>query len=177
MRKEPLLLGLARRRDEFLKFLRSRTPPDIEPEDVFQQALVIATRKIGQVREADRVNAWFFKILRNVAADEYARWRFREEKMQQLEETDVPLVEPLFCTCSLKLMETLPDAYADVLRRIDIGEETIEEVARATATTTNNVTVRLHRARKALRARLLEVCGTTSLRACLDCACNEPKQV
>jgi hypothetical protein len=39
--------------------------------------------------------------------------------------------------------------------------------------TTNNAMVRLHRARRALRSLLQEHCGTTSLRACLSCVCEE----
>jgi RNA polymerase sigma-70 factor (ECF subfamily) len=33
--------------------------------------------------------------------------------------------------------------------------------------------VRLHRARTALKARLKQHCGTTSVGSCVDCGCDE----
>jgi RNA polymerase sigma-70 factor (ECF subfamily) len=55
---------------------------------------------------------------------------------------------------------------------VDIDEESLEDAARALATTPNNAKVRLHRARKTLRAALLSYCKTDSVRACQSCACD-----
>lgn len=62
---------------------------------------------------------------------------------------------------------------AEMLRRVDIEEKPLPGVAEALGITVNNATVRLHRARKALREQLQAFCGTDSMRACLDCACND----
>lgn len=170
-----LLAVLAARRAEFVDFLRRRTRSDADPEDLLQQALLTATQKIDQLRDTDLVVAWFYKILRRVLANHHARWAVRQDKLPILE-AEVNAATPeetAWCACSLGLIESLPAQYAEVLRRIDIGEEDVTDVAASLGTTTNNVAVRLHRARKSLRERLLSFCGTTSISTCLDCGCED----
>ena len=74
---------------------------------------------------------------------------------------------------SLGQLDRIRPEYADMLRRVDIDEERLPEVASSLGITVNNATVRLHRARKALRDQLRSFCGVDSLRACLDCSCDE----
>jgi RNA polymerase sigma-70 factor (ECF subfamily) len=75
------------------------------------------------------------------------------------------------CSCSLKILDRLPTPYTEILRRVDVEETSLSDVAALLGITVNNATVRLHRARKALRRQLSESCGTTSLRSCLHCGC------
>jgi RNA polymerase sigma-70 factor (ECF subfamily) len=169
-KRAELLVLLAARRPEFLAFLRRRLRLGSDPEDLFQQALLLATDRLGQLRDPGLVVPWFYRMLRRVLADH--RVECAREKGRQAPERDLPVPDPIVtCACSLTVMATLPAQYAEVLRRVDIGEEKLAEVAESLGTTVNNATVRLHRARKALRGRLRESCGTTSARACLDCAC------
>jgi RNA polymerase sigma-70 factor (ECF subfamily) len=169
-----LLRLLASRRLEFLAFLRRRVRAGMDPEDLLQQALLVATAKIGQLRDPELVGPWFYRIMRRALADHHAASSLRERKRPVLEaeNRDVPPETPVTCACSLGLVDSLPAQYADVLRRVDVAEEDLATVASSLGTTTNNATVRLHRARKALRRRLLAHCGTTSARSCLDCACG-----
>ncbi len=76
------------------------------------------------------------------------------------------------CACSLGLLACLSPAHQQVLRRVDIKQEAIVSVAASLGITVNNAIVRLHRARKKLRAKLLEYCGTSSVASCLDCSCE-----
>lgn len=98
------------------------------------------------------------------------RWsvtnRCREEHVS-------PVVEEDVCACSLALMKSLPESYADIIRRVDIEGAGLAEVAGILRIATGNAAVRLHRARRALRARLREHCGVESMRQCLSCICNE----
>ena len=70
------------------------------------------------------------------------------------------------------LLPALRPEYADVLRRVDLAGERPAEVARALGLTANNAMVRLHRARKALRADLQRSCRTCADHGCLDCSCG-----
>ena len=169
---EPLAV-LAARRNEFVAFLRRRVGSQIDPEDLLQEALLVATHKIGQLRAPELAVAWFYTILRRVLADHHARWAIRQEKrpLLEAEANAAVLEEPAKCGCSLGLIETLPPQYAEILRRVDVGEEDLATVATSLGTTTGNAAVRLHRARKALRQRLLSSCGTTSISSCLSCDC------
>jgi len=50
-----------------------------------------------------------------------------------------------------------------------------QDGAAALGTTPGNFRVRLHRARKAVAAKLTEVCGTCAAHHCLDCSCKSHK--
>jgi RNA polymerase sigma-70 factor (ECF subfamily) len=165
------LARLVQRREHFLAFLRRRTKPD-EADDLLQLAYVRATSKIDSLRDEGLAEAWFFSILRRILADhadDVARQRYCSDAPELASDTPEPRTT---CDCSLQLMEKLPAQYAEILHRIDVLDETVEDAAAALATTPGNVLVRLHRARKALRGRLLEQCGTTSSRRCIDCQCE-----
>jgi RNA polymerase sigma-70 factor (ECF subfamily) len=164
-----LLDRLCARRGELAAFVGRRVPPGIDPEDLLQEALFLAARGIASVREPDRIVPWFYRILRRVLADSYGR----AERVDALStEANAPTgSEGALCDCAVTALDGLAPAYADVLRRVYLDDEEPAAVARALGTTTNNVTVRLHRARDALRRRLREQCGTTSARTCISCAC------
>jgi RNA polymerase sigma factor (sigma-70 family) len=167
-----LLAVLASRRGELVEFLRRRTRSDVDVEDLLQQAFLRATQKIAQLQESHLVVPWFYTILRRTLADHHARWAIRQDKLPLLEaQASAALGEASTCACSLALLESLPPQYIAILRRIDLDEEEVGAVAGSLGTTVNNVTVRLHRARKALRQRLFACCGTTSTKTCFDCWC------
>lgn len=67
-----ILLVVVRERAKHLAFVR-RMAPSVEPEDVLQLALLRAARHLDDVREGDRLEAWFWRILRNTIADENER--------------------------------------------------------------------------------------------------------
>lgn len=170
-----LLRMLGERRPEFLGFVKKRVRSGADAEDLLQQALVRAAEKIEGLRSDDRIDAWFYRVLRNTIADHRAAWATREAKLGELarEAIDATPDEAAICGCSMGVMEKLRPEYATMLRRVDIDEESIENVAASLHISTNNAKVRLHRARKALRDELLSWCGTDSVRACQDCACDD----
>lgn len=163
-------------RPAFLAFLRVRVPSAADAEDIFQQSLLKAAQHAGDVRDRGRTRAWFFQILRHTLADEHARAAAAEAKLDALgPATEEPIPEqPAICACCLRRLDSLRPEYADVLRRVDLGDELLADVATALGITVNNATVRLHRARKALRDQLRAFCGTESARACADCGCDVP---
>lgn len=171
---EPLLSReLAAEREAYLAFVRARVGSSADAEDVLQQALVRATARAGDLRDRGRLRAWFFQILRRTIADHHADRALREMLVSGV--NDVEEAGPDdggTCACSLGQLELLRPEYAEILRRVDIEEQPLAVVAQALGVTVNNATVRLHRARKALRERLRAVCGTDSMKACLSCGCE-----
>jgi DNA-directed RNA polymerase specialized sigma24 family protein len=113
-------------------------------------------------------------VLRNTIADHHAEWARWASRLQLVarEASEAPPEEAAVCGCSLGVLDTLHTEYAEILRRVDIDEESLEDAARGVAITPNNAKVRLHRARKALRGALLSYCKTDSVRACQSCACD-----
>ncbi len=167
-RPEPVA-PLVARRAEFVAFIRRRVQPSADAEDILHQCFVRIASRMEQLRDPGLVVPWFYRILRRALADHRAAAVREKWQLQTTEPTASELHER--CACSLTLLATLPEPYAEVLRRVDVGEESLTEVAASLGTTVNNATVRLHRARSALRRRLRESCGTTSSKSCLDCRC------
>lgn len=169
-----LLALLAGQRPAFLAFVRRRVRSGADAEDILQQALLKATSSIDTVRDGERLEAWFYRILRNTVADHHAEWARRETRLEVLarEASEAPPEEAAVCACSLGVLGTLRSEYAEILRRVDVDEESLDDAARAVGITPNNAKVRLHRARKALRGALLSFCGTDSARACASCGCD-----
>ncbi len=173
-RARSLVDELMGERGSLLAFVRGRVRSGADAEDILQQALVKATEHADDVRDPERRRAWFFQILRRTLADHHAQWAMRESKLATLaaDMEEATPEEVAVCACSLGQLNRLRPEYADLLRRVDVEEQPLAEVAHAIGVTLNNATVRLHRARKALREQLRAFCGTDSARACADCGCD-----
>ena len=172
---EPLVRRLLAERDVFLGFVRSRMRTAADAEDVLQQALLKASQHADDLREPAVLRAWFFRILRRTIADhlgEGARQTAKKEALAELVPEPTTLREPAICGCTMGLLKRLRPEYADILRRIDLDEQSLTEAAAALGVRVENATMRLHRARRALREELARFCGTHTLRACLDCGCD-----
>lgn len=134
-----------------------------------------ATRAIERAKtldDSERVLPWLFRVHRNIVIDE-TRKRARQRRLihdaaivsEQPDETEA------ICRCSSAQAKHLPPSYASILALVDLGDLTLAEAAHALGVSRNNAAVRLHRARKALKQRMLDHCGVTSLRDCADCRC------
>lgn len=170
-----LLVMLGERRGEFLAFVNKRVRSGADAEDLLQQALVLAAEKLDTLRANDRLDAWFFRVLRNTIADHHAAWALREAKLDLIarEASEAPPEEAAVCACSLGMLDDIRPDYAAILRRVDIEGESMADAAAHLGLSLANTKVRLHRARKALRDELLARCGSDSVRACQDCSCDD----
>jgi RNA polymerase sigma-70 factor (ECF subfamily) len=87
-------------------------------------------------------------------------------------EPPIDEIKATVCSCLHQLLPTLRPSYAELLRRIDLEGESPQDLSQELNVTPNNLTVRLHRARKALRAELEKACGVCSKHGCIDCTCS-----
>lgn len=144
--------------------------------DVVQVALLKAIGGLDSVRRHESIVPWFHRIVSNVAIDyqrHSAAYRRALEKMAAYDgETAAMSAGKDRCKCLDDVLPTLRPAYAAMLRRVDLEDRRLEEVARQDGLTTNNARVRLHRARRALRRRWTEVCGGPPLERCAPCSCQ-----
>jgi len=110
------------------------------------------------------------------------RRRRREVAMEQTNienlalEPDVEL-DGAICNCLYKLLPTLKPDYAEVVWRADILGEPRDRIAVSLGVTSNNVSVRIHRGRQALKKRLEEMCLTCPVHGFLDCRCDEAEHI
>lgn len=164
----------------FLAFLVPRVGSEAEAEDLLQEAYVRSLERGGQLRDGEKLVPWFYRLLRNALVDR-ARSRAAEARALEahgweLPEAEAPPeLETRLCACVQGLLPTLPPDQADILSRVDLGGATPAQAAQDLAITANAASVRLHRARKALHARLVQTCGTCTEHGCLDCRCGKPK--
>lgn len=158
---------------EFLRFVRARLPSEAEAEELLQAAYAKATERIGTVRDDESTVAWFYRLLRNAIADVgRERRRAKEAPHDPSPDTTDPELYRAVCSCVNDLVPTLKPEWATLVRRVDLEGASVPDVARDEGITPNAAAVRLHRARGALRDKLLVVCGACARHGCLDCGCH-----
>lgn len=165
----------------FLSFLERRVGSREVAEDILQDAFVRGLAGAAKLRDEDSVVAWFYRTLRNALTD---HWRRRAAEQRATDraanagETFAPPADDeilnAVCGCVSRMLETLKPEYADALRRVDLEETSVKAFAEAAGITANNASVRLYRAREALREQIRRSCGTCATHGCLDCTCGEP---
>lgn len=173
---------LIEHRQAFHGFLSKRLDNAAFAEDLLQQCFMKALAHFHSIKQLDRVIPWFYQILRHALIDYYRSQATNANRLQAfLNETEtlgthhVPSLDelqPTICACLDRLVLTLKPGYADLIRRIDLSGESLPVVAKELQITTNNLTVRLHRARQALRQSLENACGICSKHGCLNCTCE-----
>lgn len=169
---------LVRNHDQFLGFLQARLRSREAAEDVLQAALARGLEKGSEIRDNESATAWFYRVLRNALADHYRRNEVEGRALRNAAAgreaaADDPELEKAVCRCMKELMTTLKDEYSEILQRVELEGERIEDVARSEKITPNNAMVRLHRARKALHGRLVQTCGACTEHGCLECHCKD----
>jgi len=163
----------------FLSFLERRVGSRDVAEDILHDSYLRGLRGASEIRDRESVIAWFYRVLRNAIIDHYrsrgAEQRAHERVLATAETSEDAVDEELLrevCGCVEMLMETIRPAYARVLRRIDQDGLTVRAFAEEEGISPNNASVRLHRAREALRHQVIRTCGTCGVHGCVDCACR-----
>jgi len=163
-------------RQRFLSFVRSRVGDRQTAEDILQAAYARAVEKAGTLRSGDLLIPWFYRILRNTITDRHRRmdaesrglqqWR-RDPASQQAQEGRRPV-----CSCVRAAMASLNPRYVQILNEVEVGGRRVVDFATAEGLSAVNASVRLHRARRLLTARLLQICRSCADDACADCDCG-----
>ena len=176
-RNQDLLSRWEAMRERFAAHLRSRGWSTADAEDLFGEALLKGMDKSENLASDDAAEAWFWQLANRLAIDE-SRRRARQPLLKPLDSvspeslaTPAPLDDQI-CSCSLHYLEKLPESSREILKSIDCNDEPVKDYARRTDITPNSASVRLFRARKALRAKLFDACNTTSAAECMTCDCE-----
>jgi len=161
----------------FVAFARNRLGDHHLAEDVVQESLMKALAADHQPATEEETIPWFYRILRRAIIDVYrkqgARSRALERFEQELPEAPNEEDERELCRCFRRLLPMVPAQYRELLDEVDLKGVDPDEVAMKLGLTRNNLTVKLHRARKHLRKALSQNCGACSVHGCIDCTCNE----
>lgn len=161
----------------FVAFARKRVGDSHLAEDLVQESLLKALRAARKPTRDEEMVTWFYRILRRSIIDAYRRRDTKSLALQRLE-AELPELPDraaanVICRCFRRLMPDLPEAYREVLSRIDLAGETPAQVAEALGISVNNLNVRLHRARQRLKQQLERTCQACSRHGCIDCTCRQ----
>ena len=169
----PVEEALSAGRSRYLAFVRRRiSDPDLA-EDILQEALLRAFRAAPDIDDGERLTAWFYRVLRNAIVDAYRRRDVQNRRSERLHDRHgLPDLSRTLCECFRALLPALRPEYAAVLSAVDLDERPPHEVAEEFGLTTNNLNVRRHRARRALRESLEATCRICADHGCLDCTCE-----
>lgn len=168
---------------KFLSFLEHRVESRAAAEEILQAAFVRSVEKGATLREEESAVAWFYRLLRNAVVDHYRRRGAEARALEKLGVAELVReqlvdedVKAALCGCMDELIPTLKDEYQSILRAVDLEGRAVSDVAEALGITPNNASVRLFRARQALKKQLERTCRTCAEHGCLDCSCSTTKQ-
>lgn len=160
----------------FLNFLTARVGSPQDAEEILQDAFVRSVQKAGEIRDDERVVAWFYRLLRNAITDHFRRKAAGERALaakaaESMDDGVDAELERTVCACVDGLIPGLKPEYEAMLRRADLEGASVAAVAAELGISEGNARVRLHRARAALRSELERSCRTCATHGCLDCSC------
>lgn len=162
---------------DFLSFLERRVESRAAAEDILQAAFVRSLERGAGVQD-EKVVAWFYRVLRNAVIDYYRQRSGSARAMEvwgrdftEHHEPEVELHDEI-CQCVSGLMADLKPEYRDALQMVDLQDKKLSELAEQSQITAENAAVRVHRARKALRRKVEQACGTCAEHGCFDCRCK-----
>ena len=177
--------ALLEARQEMLRFLQRRLLDKDEAEEVLQRFSLRAIERASQLRDVASVRGWLGRILASTLVDHQRQMGRRRRRESEIDPDDLANddaepdaeLDAAVCNCLHRLLPTLKPQYADVVWRADILEIPRDELAATMGISLNNLTVRLHRGRRALRKRLEEMCQTCPIHGFLNCHCDKASQI
>jgi RNA polymerase sigma-70 factor (ECF subfamily) len=147
-----------------LRIYVSRRVNPGDADDVVQSVMVKLLERRGEI-DADSVRAWLFTVTRNAVAEYYRRHRpaIDLDSFGDVAETDDtdPSDRAIgsLSDCLDPMLRTLPDADADLLRRIDLHGEAQTELAASLGVPLSTLKSRVQRARTKLRSAFDACCA------------------
>ena len=162
----------------FLRYLERRIGDRDLAEDILQDAFIKVIDRPDQAPADEGVVPWFYRALRNAAIDRFRRQgaatRAAEAFAREMETqvTPEPEMAGEICACVTRLAGTLKAEYAEALQEIEVHGTPVKTFAEQHGLSSSNAGVRVHRAREALRKRVVQSCGTCAEHGCLNCTCR-----
>ena len=156
------------------KFILAVVKDEWVADDVIQETFLKVQQNIKSLRDPSRLSSWIFRIAHNLCQDHFRRMKKsrKEERIDQEETEDLnealiqkglgiqkELEQRQMGECVQNQINLLPEPLRTVLVLFDIMEFSHQESADILGITVKNVKVRLHRARKRLKAILEEKCA------------------
>ncbi len=148
------------------KFILASVRDESVADDLIQETFVRIQEKLGSVRDPAKISPWIFRIAYHLCQDHFRALKKSstheevQEGLVNLQETPVQkkLEQGEMSQCVQDQLNLLPESLRSVLIFADVMDFNHAEIAAILGLTVENVKVRLHRARKKMKAILEEKC-------------------
>lgn len=156
------------------KFILALVKDEWVADDLLQETFLRVQQNIKSLRDPSKLSSWIFRIAHNLCQDHFRRLKKsrREERIDQEETENLnealiqkeigiqkELEQRQMGECVQNQINLLPESLRTALILFDLMEFTHQESADILGITVKSVKVRLHRARKKLKAILEEKCA------------------
>lgn len=150
--------------DQLYNFAHWLTQDRSEAEDLVQETYAKALRGFSGFQLGTNFRAWMFRILRNSFLTSRTGLKSTAPLEEDAAETiasaeptpETVLIQEANRDTVRQALTELSASFREILLLCDVEEMSYEEIAQVLTIPTGTVMSRLHRARKALRARLVE---------------------
>lgn len=153
---------------EVRRYVRGMARDAAEADDLTQETFLRASLELGSLRDPKALRAWLYRIATRICLDHYRRAarlgraepldgdRPGGEVGEASQHREAEQAE--MSACVQEVVSTLPDTYRSALLLHDLHGLTAPEIAAVCGASVETVKIRLHRARRKLRAALGEAC-------------------
>jgi RNA polymerase sigma-70 factor, ECF subfamily len=147
-------------------FIARRVGDETEAEDILQEVLLRIHRHGDTLQRATHVHAWVYQIARNAIADSYRARGAHAALVTALTE-HAPLAQSApasadlraeLAACLAPMIDRLPDAYRQAITLTEVEGLTQEGAATRLGLSVPGMKARVQRARRRLKAMLLDCC-------------------
>jgi RNA polymerase sigma-70 factor (ECF subfamily) len=175
MMVEPAETLSAAHRGALFRYIRSIVRDPAIAEDLTQETLLRAHRKLVDLEDPSKLSAWLYRIATNLCRDRFRRTtsRGRTESLDQIEESsadraaladsaprlDKVIEQSEMSACVQEYLANLADPYRAVILLHDVEGLTNPEIALMLGVSLPTVKIRIHRAREKLRDALALGCS------------------
>jgi RNA polymerase sigma-70 factor (ECF subfamily) len=150
------------------KFILAYVRDEWVADDLIQETFVRIQKNLNGVRDHSKISSWIFRIAHNLCHDHFRQYKRSTLNQGNIQKEIVTLREAVvqkeleqqqMGECVQDKMDLLPPDYRTVLILSDIMAFNQKEIAEILDISVSNVKVRIHRARKKMRAILEEHCS------------------
>jgi len=148
------------------KFILASVRDESVADDLTQETFIRIQENLDNVRDPEKISSWIFRIAHRLCQDHF-RTRKKSSTHEEihdglvnLEETPIQkkLEQEEMSRCVQDQLNLLPESMRSILIFADVMDFSHQEIAEILGLTVENVKVRVHRARKKLKAILEEKC-------------------
>jgi len=152
-------------KDKLFRFAKSMVGNSFDAEDVIQEVLVRIWKKKDQFVEIDNKEAWCMTVTRNLSIDKIRSRKNKDtsniDDYYHISDKNASPAAALEQKDALKrvmgMLNELPENQRSVMHLRDVEGYTYKEISEMTGLSVDQVKVNLHRARKTLRSRLMNI--------------------